>query len=335
MVCWTGLFGQVDRLKHNTLGIVTAYNKLTSRHLQTISFMYFPSVNQSRKLHISYFASSRRCIMLYSTLALGLVAFASATGVLLPLYVYPSAVFGDGAANWSPALDAISSQSGLPWLVVINPDSGPGGTLQPGNNDQNYLDGTAKMNAHSNVKTIGYVRTHQATADQTVLQQNITAWKNWSTYTAADVHVNGIFFDEVVDNFDYMSQATSFAKSTFGDSVTTICNFGAAAPASYYSICDVVIAFESCLNCPDGPPYEGQATISANIPSGNEGGAAIIVHDFSGSNAEGVAADANLLQTYESTLKQQNVGWSYFCSGPYSDITSGPASVSQNAAALA
>lgn len=68
-----------------------------------------------------------------------LVVSASATGVLLPLYVYPSSVWNDGAANWKPAFDAISSHFSVPWLVVVNPGNGPGATGQPGNGDENYI----------------------------------------------------------------------------------------------------------------------------------------------------------------------------------------------------
>ncbi|EOO00305.1 putative cell surface spherulin 4-like protein [Phaeoacremonium minimum UCRPA7] len=264
------------------------------------------------------------------------VASASATGVLLPLYVYPSAVYNDGAANWKPVFDAVSAHPSVPWSVVVDPHNGPGLSGLPGDNDANYISGVSQLNAYSNVKTIGYVRTNYATSSMDELKKNITQWHDWSTYTGADIAVDGIFFDESTDNFSYLNEAITFARTTFGSNpITTICNFGATAPAEYYSICDIVIAFESCLNCVGAPQYQSQTTISANIPSGYEPLAAVIVHDFTGAAYDGSIADASLLATYLNTLKSDNVGWAYFCSAGYDSITTGPATVGQVAQDLA
>lgn len=265
-----------------------------------------------------------------------LVASASATGVLLPLYVYPAAVYNDGAANWRPVFDAVSAHSNVPWMVVVDPHNGPGLSGLPGDNDLNYISGVAQLNSYSNVKTIGYVRTNYATSPMDELKKNITQWHDWSNYSGADIAVDGIFFDESIDNFSYLNEAITFARTTFGSTpITTICNFGAAAPAEYYSICDIVVAFESCLNCADAPQYKSQATISANIPSGYEPFASIIVHDFAGTAYDGTTADASLLAYYLNTLKSSNVGWAYFCSAGYDSITTAPATVGQVAQDLA
>ncbi|KND95344.1 Spherulin-4 [Tolypocladium ophioglossoides CBS 100239] len=264
-----------------------------------------------------------------------LAATTSATGVLLPLYVYPSAVAGDGAANWQPAFDAISAHSNVPWLVVIDPANGPG-SGGPGNGDQNYIAGVSRLNGYGNVRTVGYVRTNYGNQPMQDVQNDITAWRNWATYAAADVSVKGIFFDESSTNsYSYLSQAIGFARSTFPSPITTICNFGASASANFYGICDVVIAFESCLNCAGSPQYQSQTTLSANIPRGFQSQAAIIVHDFSGTAYDGTPADANLLSSYESTISRNGVGWSYFCSAGYNTITAGPATVGLNAQDLA
>jgi len=270
-----------------------------------------------------------------------IIVHASATGILLPLYVYPSLNFNDGAALWQPAISAMSSHSTVPWLVVVDPQNGPGATGQPGNADTNYISGVSQLNALPNVRTIGYVRTNYATSPFAELQANITTWKNWDT-SSSNISVDGIFFDESsTSNFTYLSQATSFARSAFGTkAITTICNFGARAEANFYSICDVVIAFESCLNCKDAtgaqlPQYESQTTISANIPSGLQGQAAILVHDFSGTAEDGSTADAALLQQYVHTLAADGVGWCYFGSAGYNNITTAPATVGALAADVA
>ncbi|KAF7362125.1 putative cell surface spherulin 4-like protein [Mycena venus] len=259
----------------------------------------------------------------------------SATGILLPLYIYPSQVFNDGAVNWQPARTAMSSHPSVQWLAVINPDSGPGGTRQPGNADTNYITGVSQLNALPNVRTIGYVHTSFSTAPMTELQANITTWKNWAT-ASSNISVDGIFFDETSADFTYLSNATAFARQAFGSRpITVVCNFGTAATAQFYTICDVVVAFESCLNCPDGPPYASQSTISANIPSGKQAQAAILVHDFSGTAHDGSTANAGLLTQYVDTLVGDGVGWCYFTSAGYDTITTAPATVSALAADVA
>lgn len=262
-----------------------------------------------------------------------IVGHASATGILLPLYVYPSAVFNDGAANWQPALSAIASDTSTPWLVVINPGDGPGAG-QPGNADPNYVSGVSQLNAHANVRTIGYVHTTSSTVPLAELEANITIWKNWDT-SSSNISVDGIFFDESSANATYLTAATTFARQTFGRPITTVCNFGVAAAAQFYDICDVVVAFESCLNCAGAPPYQSQTTISANIPAGDQGKAAILVHDFTGTAQDGSPANTALLQQYVDTLVSNGVGWTYFTSAGYDSITTAPATVGALAAAVA
>ncbi|KAK7057458.1 putative cell surface spherulin 4-like protein [Favolaschia claudopus] len=271
-----------------------------------------------------------------------IIGYTAATGVLLPLYVYPSLDFGDGAALWQPALSAISSSPNVPWLVVVNPHNGPGLSGQPGDADPNYISGVSQLNAHSNVKTIGYVRTNFAASPIAEVEANITIWKSWGTYTAADISVDGIFFDETsTSDFNYLSTVISFARNAFGSkAITTICNFGVKADVQFYSICDVVIAFESCLNCKDSsgaqlPQYKSQTTITSNIPSGKQSQGAILVHDFVGTAADGSAASTALLQQYTHTLALNGVGWCYFGSAGYSSITTPPATVGALAAAVA
>ncbi|KAI0483551.1 Spherulation-specific family 4-domain-containing protein [Xylaria cf. heliscus] len=215
-------------------------------------------------------------------------ASVSATGILLPLYVYPSAAYNDAAANWQPALAAISSSSSssVPWLAVVNPGNGPGATGLPGNGDANYISGVSQLNAHPHVQTIGYVRTDYGASPQAELQ--------------SQHH-----------------------------------DLGPPGPRTlFYGICDVVVVFESFLNNPDAPAYQGQATIDANTPAGHGAQAAVIVHDFVGTAADGRVADTALLGSYVREAEEAGLGWLYFCSGDYDSITTAPATVGALAAAF-
>ncbi|KAI9167891.1 Galactose oxidase [Paramyrothecium foliicola] len=264
-----------------------------------------------------------------------LLVSVSATGILLPLYVYPSAVWNDNAANWQTVISAASSYPQNSWLAVVNPDSGPGGSGQPGNNDINYISGVSQLNALSNVKTVGYVRTDYSTSPMTQLKSNITNYKNWATYQGADLAIDGIFFDESSNNYAYLSEAVTFARQTFPNPITIICNFGVVAADTYYDLCDVVVAFESCLNCQGAPPYLSQATLNANFPTARRPKGAVIVNRFTGTASNGSPANVALLDSYINTIVSNEIGWFYFTSGDYDTITTAPATVQQLAQSLA
>ncbi|KAH7155830.1 putative cell surface spherulin 4-like protein [Dactylonectria estremocensis] len=268
--------------------------------------------------------------------ALGsLIASVSATGILLPLYIYPAADWDDNAANWKPVIEAVEAHAQVDWTIVVNPNNGPGLSGKPADDDVNFVSGVSQLNAHANVNTVGYVRTNYAKAPMDELKANITNYANWASYPEADISIHGIFFDESEADFDYLNEAITYAREAFGKSITTVCNFGVKAAEEYYGICDIVIAFESCLDCEGLPQYQGQETFETNVPSGHEPQAAIIVNKFTGEDFEGKGADASLLTSYARALVDGGIGWYYFCSADYDDITSTPATVHQNALSLA
>jgi|UniRef100_A0A8H7NJP0 hypothetical protein len=270
-----------------------------------------------------------------ATLA-SVTSMASATGLLLPLYVYPSAEWQDGAANWNPVFTAVGAYPDLKWTIVVNPENGPGSTGEAGNGDVNYITGISKLNAYDNVNTVGYVRTNYAATSLETVKSDVTTFAGWTSYTDSDVSVHGIFFDEVAADFDYMNEVITHTRSAFkGETITTICNFGVAASEEFYTICDIVVAFESCLNCSTAPQYKSQTTIDANIPKDYASQASIILNNFSGAAYDGSTANAALIDSYVSTIASNGVGWFYFTSADYNDITTAPATVGQNADSLA
>jgi hypothetical protein len=247
---------------------------------------------------------------------------ASATGILLPLYYYPD----HNTQAWQPVYDAVGNHSDVPWLVVINPGNGPGGTFQPGNNDSNYIKGMAELNSHLNVHTIGYVRTNNGRSPIEEVKANITAWNNWQQYPKADIWPRGIFFDEAMElhnapsNVPYITEVVKFARDQFSVPITTICNFAAKPAAEYYAICDVVIAFESCLTkhinstvCSHAPNYEDRATLDVVVPDKTfRNRSSILIHEFTGSTIGDTVADENLLKTMIKSLKEYDIGWGFF-----------------------
>ncbi|KPM39406.1 hypothetical protein AK830_g7145 [Neonectria ditissima] len=259
----------------------------------------------------------------------------SATGILLPLYVYPAAEYNDNASNWKPVITAVQAHTDIDWNIIINPYNGPGLSGLPGDDDVNVISGVSQLNANDNVNTVGYVRTNYAKSPMDELKANITNYASWASYSDADISIHGIFFDESEADFDYLNEAITFARGAFAEPITTICNFGVKAAEEYYGICDIVVGFESCLNCASAPQYKGQETLDANFPSGYESQGAIIVNSFTGKDYQGNTASAALLTSYAKTISADCIGWYYFCSADYNDITTGPATVGQNADSLA
>lgn len=56
---------------------------------------------------------------------LSFAALGAATQILLPLYIYPL------TGVWDPVYDAIEANPDLIFRVIVNVDSGPGGTGEP------------------------------------------------------------------------------------------------------------------------------------------------------------------------------------------------------------
>lgn len=158
------------------------------------------------------------------------VAVAQATNVLLPLYVYPS-----WTGNWNYFYNIIAAHPQLDFDIIINPWNGPGGESGVGFNSD-YIKGVAQLNAYHNAHLFGYVHTSYGSRSTDDVNQDTAYWAAWSSYTAEDISVTGIFFDEVPNNsnngnqdVEYMTKITDYAYSLF-DKLThemeTIYNVG-------------------------------------------------------------------------------------------------------------
>jgi hypothetical protein len=275
-------------------------------------------------------------------MTMAFAAKAVATGVLLPLYIYPSVQYDDNAANWDPVFDAISDPSaqGFPWIVVVDPWSGPGSqqinTPTPGY-DINYRSGVSQLNklglSHP-VTTVGYVHLwsdiplgNTSAQPEQLVKNNITIWGEWNSYTGANISVQGIFFDEATtDNYTYLSDLTSFARSTLGQGITIVCNPGAVPNIpneGIYELCDVVICVENTWSA-----YDGQATLNAQGPQTNQAyisKAGVLVHTFVGTGGDGNMASVDTLRSELHTIKANGTGWTYFTTSiDYGNVTYPP-----------
>ncbi|CAN8095274.1 unnamed protein product [Discula destructiva] len=204
-----------------------------------------------------------------------------ATNLLLPLYVYPSWL-----GYWDYIYDTIAQNPDLEFDIIINPSNGPGGSSGPGYNSD-YVSGVAHLNTYPNVHLFGYVHTSYGGRSRDEVNQDTAYWADWSTYTAADISVAGIFFDEVPNDRDaglqdvaYMADITDYAYSLF-DKLTpemeTIYNVGQECRHPEYfdnDMADYVIVFENYAS------EFSSAVLRDNVPVGAERKSSILIHDF-------------------------------------------------------
>ncbi|KAF7790890.1 hypothetical protein EIP86_001848 [Pleurotus ostreatoroseus] len=203
---------------------------------------------------------------------LALVAFCAtsvlATGVIVPLYIYPASAPSCDA--WSPLFTAISSNPTVPFFVIVNPASGPGGANTQPNSD--YQGCVPKLKA-SNVKILGYVDTANGNRASSAVIQDIDTYAGWSSaYRPV-----GIFFDDVTPSSgllsDYTTWTSSARQALNGGAGFVILNpGGSVGDTQYFSIADQIVTMENFYD--DFTP--SQLTINSNSPASKQ---AVILHD--------------------------------------------------------
>lgn len=126
--------------------------------------------------------------------------------IILPLYIYPH----PGA--WDPLYAAyvsqihsfthgliggsISAHPDLEFLVIVNPNSGPG--APPWWPNEDYVREIPRLNASRNVTTVGYVRTTYCRRPVEDVVQDIEVYAKRNNVFAG-LQVHGIFVDETVN----------------------------------------------------------------------------------------------------------------------------------------
>lgn len=196
--------------------------------------------------------------------------------ILLPLYIYP----GTSASAWSNATAAIAAYPQVQWQVVVNPNSGPGTTGYP--TDQNYITGISKLNSYANVKTLGYADTSFTNRAYSAVISDINVYASWASYTKANISIAGIFFDDVNNTASsavntYMHNASAYAYANVPSDITPVVfNPGSLAPTQLFSYCDTMIEFENAFSV-----YKNATTIGT-IPSAYRDQSAILVYNTTG-----------------------------------------------------
>lgn len=277
-----------------------------------------------------------RSLLTLSILLLPLAALA--TNILLPLYVYPSAVWNDNASHWQSLLTTIRSHRAVSFDVVINPDSGPGGPGS-GRDDVNYVAGATLLNAEPNVRTLGYVHTDYGRLPADAVVRNVSAWAAWPAAAAP----RGIFFDETpngnpwnADGYEpaYMRGLAERTRATAATGVGGFLVFNVgqkvvdANVPTYFDVADQVIVFEESWAA-----YQAVDPVANNLPPQVPGSAAaaaakgaIIVHTFTG--------DLAALSAELGRIDDAGVGGVWFTTTDYHQYTAPPANAENQASLL-
>ena len=144
------------------------------------------------------------------------VAAQNGTTILFSLYIYPD------PGNWDPLFTAIESNPSTNFVIIVNPNSGPENETYP---DDEYKAGISKLNSYPRVRCLGYVHALYANRSVDLLLAEVTKYAGWSKYLGSDIHINGIFIDEVPSagtsgNVDYIKKINNLVKTSFTTSQT-------------------------------------------------------------------------------------------------------------------
>ncbi|KAF1919939.1 Spherulation-specific family 4 [Ampelomyces quisqualis] len=130
--------------------------------------------------------------------------------ILLPLYIYPK----KGA--WDHLYAAISQNPDLKFLIIINPNSGPGAAPWWPNED--YVREIPRLNAYANVQVVGYVR---ATYCKRSIDEVCKDVQTYADRSSIGLEVQGIFVDETTNLYSsrakrYLDQIDEIVKAIDG-----------------------------------------------------------------------------------------------------------------------
>jgi len=115
-------------------------------------------------------------------------------------------------------IDRITTHPDLNFLVVVNPNSGPGDRDLPSPN-KDYAREVPRLNAFANVYTVGYVRIDYCRKPLEDVYEEIDRYASWSG--AEGMGLGGILLDETPNHYsaereEYLTACTEFIKRNEG-----------------------------------------------------------------------------------------------------------------------
>lgn len=178
--------------------------------------------------------------------------------------------------------------------------------------------------------TLGYVATAWTTRNISNVMTDISSYAAWSNYTTGNIAVGGIFFDEVTsiatnDTISYMSNITTFAKSSLGPGRQHVSfNPGVAVDPVFYDMADTINIFENAWS-------EFNITAVSMLPWDVLANSTYVIHNFTGDEAMQADLVSNLTEanvsglliTTQDSYNQISTLWPAFCDAMDEEIESG------------
>lgn len=175
------------------------------------------------------------------------------TGIMIPMYIYPSNVYTNTTYNNLIALK--KKYHNVPLTVILNNSNGPGAAR-----DGNFTVAITRLHG-AGITVLGYVSTSYATRASADVKTDIDTWLSF--YPAVD----GIFFDEMTNDSDtthitYYADLTSYSH---GKSLYPIVgNSGTVMPQAYFDSNTADI-----INTVENSSFPSESSLQGDFAGGN------------------------------------------------------------------
>lgn len=190
--------------------------------------------------------------------------------ILIPLYIYP---FEEA---WEPLFRAARVHPNLHFVVVINPNNGPGQSKMP---DACYTAALRSLADYPNICTLGYVYCSYGKRPISAVRADIDTYYGWSVPLAP----RGVFIDEAPADetyVDYLASLTGHAKaagkSCLGKVAIVVYNPGVVVGRAFFISPDYVVVLEASIDQWSNLSAAGQALATMDAASSRS--AVVIVH---------------------------------------------------------
>ena len=161
------------------------------------------------------------------------------------------------SASWQAIIDAKALYPNVAANVIINPNSGPGSTI---NTNGNYTNAVQRAN-NAGLTVIGYVFTDYGARAQSAVIADVSKYFTWYNSLASDGNgIDGIFLDEMVNNgtsVSYYTNITNTIKNTWGKDLVVQGNPGAPTIPVYIGTVDQIMFAETNGSIPSNSQLTG------------------------------------------------------------------------------
>ncbi|EPE27895.1 cell surface spherulin 4 family protein [Glarea lozoyensis ATCC 20868] len=203
--------------------------------------------------------------------------------VLVPLYVYPE------HGSWNLLYAIIKGNPQIEFLIIINPNSGPGSEDLP---DENYTEGITLLNGYANVTLVGYISTDYFKRDINHVLKDVRTYAGWSkgkgfgdpNSKQKDLGLRGVFLDETpnewsVDAGRYLERLTGVIKS-HGDEPIIIHNPGTIPSPLFTPYATLTVMFEGSYDIYKSANMTTKTSVFAKMSKASREKLAVILHSL-------------------------------------------------------